>query len=440
MPFNHKQGDPDPADASQWGGHGRSERRADSSSAESKPNGSGQHESAATGNTTAAPDPLWIDDGDWIEADLPLRPWVVPGYILRGAVTLLIGPPSAMKSSLMLGWASAMAVGRNYGDDFRPREATSTIVYNVEEDATEQRKRLSAVLRQFNAQAADIRGKVIRAGPHNVGTLLTRDDQGRIHFTAAMERLETLIQERNPATLIVDPLAELHACEENDNVALRAVIAQFRELAIKYNIEVIILHHTRKGGADKPGDPDVARGASAIIGAVRVAITSTGMAETDAQNFGLPTDAKARSHYLRIDDAKQNYAPIGDARWFEKVAYILDNGEAVAAAVPWTPPAAKTATQTDLAAIATAIERGAPGGEPWSPRLSAAEPRSVRFLLEQHGFHGKDAQNKVLTRLQAECHVETARYSRGNGRHPAQGLHIRDLPAADWFGITGTVD
>ena len=62
------------------------------------------------------------------------------------------------------------------------------------------------------------------------------------------------------------------------------------------------------------------------------------MSEDDARAFGLPTDAKARSNFVRLDDAKQNYAPIRDAEWFEKVVHVLDSGEAVPAATPWTPP------------------------------------------------------------------------------------------------------
>jgi hypothetical protein len=69
----------------------------------------------------------------------------------------------------------------------------------------------------------------------------------------------------------------------------------------------------------------------------------------------------------------------------------LDNGGAVPAAVPWTPPAAKVATQADLAALATAIEKASPSGEPWSPNLSA-EPRSVRRLLNERGLTVTAAQ------------------------------------------------
>jgi len=384
--------------------------------------------------TSEPPPALWIDDEPWIEAELPRRPWVAPGFALRGAVTLLCGPPSALKSSLALAWACSLALGQDFGR-FRPVQAAPVIVYNVEDDQTEQRRRLSATLRQFGATPADIAGKVIRTGPSSIGTLLARDEDGNLQFTPAMQRLEQMIAARKPALLIVDPLAELHSEEENDNTAIRAVIARFRALAVAHNIAVVVLHHTRKGGAASPGDPDIARGASAIIGAVRVALTLTGMSEDDAQAFGLPTDAKARSNFVRLDDAKQNYAPIRDAQWFEKLVHELDNGELVPAATPWTPPEAKEATQADLAALATAIERGAPGGEPYSPRLSN-DVRSVKRLLEQYGFTGSDAQKNAMQRLQGECHVSGAQYRRPMNRVKAVGLRVGDLPVADWTDVS----
>jgi hypothetical protein len=299
-----------------------------------------------------SPDPLWCDTDDWVEADIPKRPWIAPGRLLRGSVTLVTGPPSGMKSSLMLAWGISLALGIDVGR-FHPAAPGISIVYNVEDDAPEQRRRLSAALRQFpGATPDDIRGKVIRTGPSGVGTLLTRDDAGRVHFTPAMARLERLIIQHKVDVLFVDPLSELHNSEENDNGALRAVIARFRELAVKHNIAVCILHHTRKGGAASPGDPETARGASAILGAVRIALTLLGMSEDDAKSFGLSTDALARSHYVRLDDAKQNYAAVRDAEWFEKIAHLLENGELVPAAEPWGPPPLKQGSQVEIASLA----------------------------------------------------------------------------------------
>lgn len=388
-------------------------------------------EKAAGGEDTAAgASPLWIDTDDWNEADIPRRPWVAPGYALRGAVTLVCGPPSALKSSTMLAWGAAIALNREWGA-FHPTAAGKVIIYNVEDDMQEQRRRISAVLRHLGAKPLDLKDKVFRVGPHSIGTLLERGEDGKIQFTPAMQTLVDLVAAWRPAALIVDPLAELHDVEENDNTALRAIIARFRALAVKYNMAVIILHHTRKGSATSPGDPDIARGASAIIGAVRIAVTLTTMSEADAQAFGLPTDVAARNNYVRMDDAKSNYAPLRAAQWFEKVPYTLENGEVVPAAVPWTPPEAKIASATDLAALKAAIERGCPTGEPWSAKLSS-EPRSVRPLLERHGFNGCEAQKGAMGKLSAECGLVTAQYRNPRNRTQVSGLRIGAKPAAAW--------
>jgi hypothetical protein len=391
-----------------------------------------ENEAKGDGRATAPPlAALWCDTGDWTEADISQRPWVAPGYLLRGTVTLLTGPPSVMKSSLVLAWACSLALRRDFSR-FHPNIQAPIIVYNVEDDAVEQRRRLSATLRQFGAVPADIRDKVVRTGPSGIGTLLIRDDAGRIRFTPAMERLEGMIRVYKPAALVLDPLSELHGCEENDNTALRAIIARFRELAVEHDIAVVILHHTRKGGAS-PGDPDSARGASAIIGAVRIALTLSGMSEDDARTFGLPTDAKDRSSFVRLDDAKQNYHAIRDAEWFQKMPHRLDNGEIVPAAEPWSPPKAKTASQFDLAALAEAIKQGSPtpGREPYSPKMSE-DARSVRQLLVAHGFSSPDAQKACMTRLMNECGVKSAPFKSSTRKTQASGLHIDFIPTARW--------
>jgi hypothetical protein len=338
-----------------------------------------------------------------------------------------------MKSSLTLAFAVAGALGAEFGPHFHPCTATRVVIYNVEDDRDEQRRRLSATLRYFPGfRPADIRNKVVRVGPTDIGTLFDRGSDGKIRRTKAMDALVELIEadDERPGILFVDPLAELHNVEENDNNALRMVVAEFRKLAVAYNMAVVILHHTRKGAGQAAGDPDAARGASSIIGAVRVAATLTGMTEADAEAFGMPTSPEARSHFVRLDDAKSNYAPLRSARWFEKIAYPLDNGEEVAAAVPWTPPTAKVASLADLTALAVAIEHGSPCGLPWARKLDQGE-RSVRGLLIEHGFVTKEAQETTLARLEADHGVIVGEYKKPN-RQYAFGLRIGDKPTAAW--------
>lgn len=339
---------------------------------------------------------IWIDTDPWQETDIPRRPWVAPGYALRGAVTVVTGPPSAMKSSLMLAWACSIALGREHGD-FRPREAGKVVVYDVEDDRHEQRRRLSSTLRQFNASASDIRGKVITAGPVGVGTLLEVDAElGIVNETPAMHALRDLLREREADMLILDPLAELHTAAENDNTALRSVIAALRTLAAEFEIAVIVLHHTRKGGA-MPGDPDAARGASSLIGAARIVLTLCPMSEEDAEMLGVARDRMTRSSYVRLDDAKQNYAAIGDARWFEKIVYALDNGEHVPAAVPWKAPDMWDGISTSIAnRILNDIEAGIEGERRYSNSHNADDRAAWKVVVAHVPSLSEKQARKVI--------------------------------------------
>jgi hypothetical protein len=329
-----------------------------------------------------------------------------------------------MKSSLTLAWTCSIALGRDYGD-FRPGARGTVIVYGVEDDRDEQRRRLSATLRQFEAVPAEIRGRIIITGPKAVGTLLGFDSNtGSISETSAMAELRGLLLQHRPDALILDPLVEIHTAEENNNIALRAVVARLRALAAEFNMAVIILHHTRKGTVE-PGDPDAARGASSLVGAGRIVLTLCTMTETDADLLAIAADRKTRSAYLRLDDAKQNYAAIGDARWFEKIVYMLDNGEHVPAAVPWTPPELWGHISTLTAnVILDEIEAGPGQDRRYSPAPQAKE-RAAWPVVKKHVECLSEKQAKSVIRTWCDNRVlEVRTYRDSIERREVAGLYV----------------
>jgi hypothetical protein len=367
------------------------------------------------------PNPIWVDNGSWDEAALPRRPWVTPGFALRGSVTVLAGPPSTTKSVLTLAWACAVVLGKAHGR-FIPEEPREVIVYNAEDNADEQRRRLSATLRQFKAAPDDIADRLTRVGPRGIGLLFTQNKGGVCVQTQAMQRLRVLIAERRPAMLICDPLVELHDSDENENTALRRIVAEFRALAQEFEIAVIVVHHTRKGAAI-PGDPDAVRGASSIVGAARIVLTMTMMSEEDAVAFGLPKDRRNRGRYFRLDDGKQNYAALDDARWYEATVYFLDNDEAVAAAEPWDPPdpLAGVVVNTAIAAI-DEIEAGFADGRRYSAAPSAKE-RAAWPVVQRYMPTLTEAQARKIIKTWVDNGVLLAReYSDGTSRRPVKGL------------------
>lgn len=278
---------------------------------------------------------LWASSGGWSEADIPKRPWIVPGYAMRGSVTVIAGAGSAGKSSLVKGQMLAAVFGLTFSR-FRVETPLKVLSYNTEDDRDEEQRRMSATLRQFGRQADEVPETLRIIGPNEIGTLITRDPvSGYCIATKAMQELEAMLAESRPDILFLDPLVELHNAEENDNTGLRAVVAYFRSLAQRFKMAVVLLHHTRKG-ATTPGDPDAVRGASAVVGAARVVLTVCTMTDEEATRCGV--DPRHRRRFFRLDSAKQNYAPIEEAEWFQRVVHVLDNGEEVAAAEPWTPP------------------------------------------------------------------------------------------------------
>jgi hypothetical protein len=323
---------------------------------------------------------LWVDLDEWDEGAIAPRSWVAHGYFLRGSVSLIAGIGSAGKSGLTIGYAVSLALNKPWGR-FRPHAPSKVMIYNVEDDADEQKRRLSASLRQFGKGPIDIKGKVIRLGPHNVGTLVSRDPiTGKLQTTEAMIELEALLDAHHPDVLFLDPLVELHTAEENDNTALRSIIAWFRGLAVKYDMAVVILHHARKGSAASAGDPDMIRGASALVGAARVAITVSTMTEEEAAAMNI--QPKDRHDYFRVDGAKANYSKIDEAEWFKRELYSLDNGETVPAPVPWKAPSLwRDLDSIEVNAILDRVHEGVDSQPYTASKRGSSNHRWVGFVV-----------------------------------------------------------
>jgi hypothetical protein len=268
----------------------------------------------------------------------------------------------------------------------------AVVNYNVEDDKNEQRRRYSAALQLLGRKPQDLAGRVIRCGPETIGTLFACDPHtGAIYETPAMQRLEWLLIHHRASVLVCDPLAELHTSEENDNTAMRAVIASFRQLAQRRSIAILLLHHDRKGhGA--AGDIDRMRGAGAIAGAIRVGLTLTTMTQDEAEEFSISADDR-RQHF-RIDGAKSNYAPAADAEWWRLEGVEIGNGETVAACAPWTPPNTfANHTMADCVAILEAINKGTPAGFAWAAAKQAEADWAGRVLIARGAT---DAQAKAM--------------------------------------------
>lgn len=372
-----------------------------------------EHDGGAEKVSDTPPKPsIWKAAGGWSEEMLPRRPWVVPGYMMRGSVSVVAGAGSAGKSSMLKGQALGSALGMPF-HKFRPPGPLRVLTYNCEDDLDEERRRLSATCRQFGIFPDQIPDTLMMVGPEQVGTLITHDPvSGYCVATQAMTEISDIMAEFQPDIVILDPLVELHTAEENDNTGLRAVVAHFRNLARHYNCAIVIIHHTRKG-ATVPGDPDAVRGASSVVGAARVVFTVCTMTEDEAGKLGVPL-AKRRL-YFRVDGAKMNYAPIDAAEWFQRVVYTLENGEEVAAAEPWDPPSPWDGVTWDMIdEILATVEAGPSPGEFYAASRQSKARWVGNILVDTAGKTPEQAATII------KAWIEAGVLTHGTYQSPAQ--------------------
>lgn len=307
--------------------------------AEAEAEPAGEDETPPTGDTLAT-----VEAFAFKEADIPPRPWIIPGIMLAGYTHMLAAPGGSGKSLFTLQLAIALGTGTAWGE-MEPRRPCRTLVINVEDDLDEQRRRLSAARRVMQPDMWDLEGMIhLAVDAENI--IIARSDPNRktVVATPIVETLCRFITENAIDVLIVDPFAETFEGDENSNSEVKWAMKIWRDqIAKPTGCAVYLVHHTTKHAGGGAGDADIVRGAGAIVNSTRIAATLMPMTADEAEAAGInPAD---RYLYVRYDDAKANQSlKTGKARWFEKITVTLVNATAdipadeVGALQPWRLP------------------------------------------------------------------------------------------------------
>jgi hypothetical protein len=292
----------------------------------------------------AARDLEVVDAFDFDEADIPVRPWLVPGALLAGYTHMLAAPGGSGKSLFTLQFAIALATGTQWGS-FTPRRRYKSLVVNVEDDIDEQRRRLSAAARVMGIDPTTLRGWIYLVDGSQGIVVAGHDPVKRsLVMMPVAAKLRTFIEKNEIDVLWADPFAETFEGDENDNSEVKWAMKIWRdEIARPTKAAVYLVHHTTKYAANGAGDANVIRGAGAIVNSTRISATLMPMTGEEATALGV--DQQDRHLYVRYDDAKANQSlKTNSARWFSKETVELTNGKGlqepdeVGALVPWSPP------------------------------------------------------------------------------------------------------
>jgi RecA-family ATPase len=198
--------------------------------------------------------PRVLSATQYCDVPRPQLSWIIPSYVPKPGLVLLIGEPKAGKSFLGLQVALSVSQGKPFLK--QPTVAASVLYLQLDTSETVWRRRLS-----------DLRsGGVVL--PDNLFFLHPDDQPPYVNILSPSSC--TLIREAiavcNPALIVVDVLRECHNADEQDSTAMKVVGDTLMSLATGRTL--MLIHHTHKlyESYGTPNPVNAARGSSYISG------------------------------------------------------------------------------------------------------------------------------------------------------------------------------
>lgn len=305
---------------------------------------SGQDSAAGAGSddgddwdTPPPQQPAWPTEYDFFdEAALQARQWLYGRHYLRRFVSVLASGGGIGKTSMQIVEALAMCTGRPLLGE-TVHEPCRVWLINLEDPLDEMQRRILAAMKHYGIKPEDIKGKLfVDAGRDFSMLFAAQTKQGVTPNKALVDYLIKRIPELGIGAVFIDPFVGAHMVNENDNMAMAAVVAEIRKVADLTNSAFGLVHHIRKGNGED-ANVDSIRGAVSLIGAARAArVVNAVSIETAA---GLGIDAKTAIGLFRVDDGKANLAPPAINSVFRRMESVhLLNGDWVGVAVSFNIP------------------------------------------------------------------------------------------------------
>jgi hypothetical protein len=319
------------------------------------------------GSTAPASSIIKANPFEWQDpTTIPRRAWLYDRHFIRGFVGTTIAPGGVGKSALLTVEILAMVTGKNLLGEL-PVSPLRVWYINLEDPPDELQRRFAAACSHHGISPEDIGGRLFVNSGRETAIEIAQDDRSGLKIAQpVIDALRGEMQSKKIDVLVIDPFVASHGVSENDNNKINAVLRVWIMLADETGCSIELVHHTRKA-AHGQGEYSVddARGASAMIGAVRSARTLNVMTKEEATQAGLAQ--RQRRSFFRVDNGKANLAPPPETTtWRRLISVQLGNGES--SAVPgdsvgvvdtWEyPNPSDDVTPEQVRAVREAVEAG----------------------------------------------------------------------------------
>lgn len=346
-------------------------------------------------------------------SDPPEFRWHIPGWLSEHP-TLLSGAGGVGKSLLALQLAVALASGHAFIGP--SRDPLRVLYWPCEDDVPELHRRLHRICRAYGINLTDVSGALHVDARLGLDSALMVSAYGVPTWTSTRTVLREQIHDLDVDVVILDNVAHLYACGENDRAAVTQFVAGIAGLRLDRMVSALLLGHISKG----PGSEY--SGSTAWENAVRsrwyLGRRMPGEAEPDDGE----ADASAVRYLAR---RKANYASSGGSE--DAIRMLISDG----VMRPELPDdtsdvygaARKRADENVvIAGIAALAGRGITMSERPGPTYL---PRMLR-QYELHSGIGHRDLAEAMRRLIVSGRIQRAEVGRDHARRPRFGLVVTE--------------
>jgi hypothetical protein len=277
---------------------------------------------------------------------IPRRRWLYGQHYIRGHGSTTVADGGMGKTTHAIIEGICVATGRPLLGQ-QPQEQCNVWYWNGEEPRHEIARRVHAVCVRYGIDPRELAGTFkFTSGLDEMPIKIAAATKGNVVVDDTLyKNLAAQIRDNSIGLLFLDPFISCHGAPENDNVAIDVVVKTWARLAAETNCAIELPHHTRKAARGDNGDAQAAdaRGAGALINAVRSCRVFNPMSEKEAGEF----DVQDRFDYFRVTRGKANMIRRAGSWWYRLVSVDIGNadsinpndfGDSVQTIVAWEPP------------------------------------------------------------------------------------------------------
>jgi Mrp family chromosome partitioning ATPase len=216
---------------------------------------------------------------------IPKRQWLYGAFLQRGSISATVAPGGVGKSTLVITDAIALATGKTLVH-LKPKSLCKVALWNGEDSQEELNRRIAAICQFYEIDMVALEGQLFLAAGYDSPFKLTIPSKGSQYELneSTLSVFEAFLKANTIDAVFIDPFIAIHHVEENNNVAIDAVMKALGAIADRCQCAIHIVHHTNKSNGLSQG-VESARGASSFHGACRAMRILSPMSKEDAKTF-----------------------------------------------------------------------------------------------------------------------------------------------------------